>query len=51
VEPHKPDPYTFLRFAKLLGVAPARCVVFEDADFGIQAAKAAGMDVVDVRLL
>jgi beta-phosphoglucomutase-like phosphatase (HAD superfamily) len=25
--------------------------VFEDADFGVQAAKAAGMDVVDVRLL
>ncbi len=26
-------------------------VVFEDADFGIQAARAAGMDAVDVRLL
>jgi HAD superfamily hydrolase (TIGR01509 family) len=34
-----------------MGVTPARCVVFEDADFGIQAAKAAGMAVVDVRLL
>ncbi|EPF1287926.1 TPA: fructose-1-phosphate/6-phosphogluconate phosphatase, partial [Klebsiella pneumoniae] len=26
-------------------------VVFEDADFGLQAAKRAGMDAVDVRLL
>ncbi|MFH8135653.1 fructose-1-phosphate/6-phosphogluconate phosphatase [Pantoea osteomyelitidis] len=48
---HKPEPDTFLRCAQLMGVAPERCVVFEDADFGLQAAKAAGMDVVDVRLL
>lgn len=48
---HKPEPETFLRCAELLKVEPARCVVFEDADFGIQAAKAAGMDFVDVRLL
>ncbi|KAA6097813.1 fructose-1-phosphate/6-phosphogluconate phosphatase [Pantoea dispersa] len=51
VQRHKPQPDTFLRCAELMGVAPARCVVFEDADFGVQAAKAAGMDVVDVRLL
>lgn len=51
VERHKPEPDTFLRCAALMGVDPARCVVFEDADFGVQAAKAAGMDVVDVRLL
>ncbi|MDF2043874.1 MULTISPECIES: fructose-1-phosphate/6-phosphogluconate phosphatase [unclassified Pantoea] len=51
VQRHKPEPETFLRCAELMGVAPARCVVFEDADFGIQAAKAAGMAVVDVRLL
>lgn len=51
VEHHKPEPETFLRCAALLGVEPARCVVFEDADFGVQAAKAAGMTVVDVRLL
>ncbi|SFN10836.1 haloacid dehalogenase superfamily, subfamily IA, variant 3 with third motif having DD or ED/haloacid dehalogenase superfamily, subfamily IA, variant 1 with third motif having Dx(3-4)D or Dx(3-4)E/beta-phosphoglucomutase family hydrolase [Izhakiella capsodis] len=51
VKSHKPDPETFLRCAQLIGVTPERCVVFEDADFGIQAAQAAGMDVVDVRLL
>lgn len=51
VERHKPEPDTFLRCAALMGVDPTRCVVFEDADFGVQAAKAAGMDVVDVRLL
>ena len=26
-------------------------IIFEDADFGIQAARDAGMDAVDVRLL
>lgn len=51
VEKHKPEPDTFLRCAALLGVAPERCLVFEDADFGLQAAKAAGMDAIDVRLL
>lgn len=45
----KPAPDVFLRAASLLGVAPARCVVFEDADLGIRAAKAAGMGIIDVR--
>ena len=51
VKRHKPEPDTFLRCAELIGVPAARCVVFEDADFGLQAARAAGMDAVDVRLL
>lgn len=51
VQHHKPAPDTFLRCAALMGVAPEKCVVFEDADFGVQAARSAGMDVVDVRLL
>ena len=46
---HKPAPDTFLRCAELMGVAPEKCVVFEDADFGLQAARLAGMDAVDVR--
>lgn len=51
VEHHKPAPDTFLRCAELMGVAPEKCLVFEDADFGIQAAHRAGMDAVDVREL
>lgn len=51
VKNHKPAPDTFLLCASLMGVEPTRCVVFEDADFGLQAAKNAGMDAVDVRLL
>ncbi|PIJ50527.1 fructose-1-phosphate/6-phosphogluconate phosphatase [Erwinia sp. OLTSP20] len=51
VTKHKPEPDTFLRCARLMGVAADRCIVFEDADFGVQAAHAAGMDVVDVRLM
>ncbi|NDJ56638.1 fructose-1-phosphate/6-phosphogluconate phosphatase [Enterobacteriaceae bacterium 4M9] len=47
----KPAPDTFLRCAELMGVVPQKCVVFEDADFGLQAAHDAGMDAVDVRLL
>ena len=48
---HKPAPDTFLLCAERMGVAAEKCVVFEDADFGLQAAKRAGMDAVDVRLL
>lgn len=51
VQNHKPAPDTFLRCAELIGVPPEKCVVFEDADFGIQAAQRANMAVVDVRKL
>jgi len=51
VQNHKPAPDTFLRCAELIGVAPEKCVVFEDADFGITAALSANMAVVDVRTL
>jgi len=44
----KPAPDTFLLAAKLLGVEPTRCLVFEDANPGFQAAAAAGMQVVRV---
>ncbi|MDX2036058.1 MAG: HAD family phosphatase [Isosphaeraceae bacterium] len=44
----KPDPEVFLVAAKKAGVDPRRCVVFEDATFGIEAAKAAGMHAVGV---
>jgi beta-phosphoglucomutase-like phosphatase (HAD superfamily) len=45
----KPDPELFLHAAALLGVEPRRCLVFEDAQPGFQAAVAAGMDYIDVR--
>jgi sugar-phosphatase len=38
----KPDPEPFLLAAKLLGVDPARCLVFEDAPAGIRSARDAG---------
>ncbi|MDE3104700.1 MAG: HAD-IA family hydrolase [Acidobacteriota bacterium] len=44
----KPDPEPFLLGAQRLGVAPERCLVFEDTEFGIQAATAAGMASVKV---
>ncbi len=47
----KPAPDIFLRAAELLGVAPEGCIVYEDGAPGIVAARAAGMRVVDVRIL
>ncbi len=44
----KPHPETFLKCAAMLGVKPEDCEVFEDGILGIQAAKTAGMMVVDV---
>ena len=44
----KPAPDIFQLAAELLGVPPAQCVVVEDAPSGVQAAVAAGMDVVGV---
>ena len=49
VENHKPEPDTFLRCARLMGVFPEDCLVFEDAELGIKAAEAAGMRYIDVR--
>jgi beta-phosphoglucomutase len=44
----KPDPEVFLLAAQELGVEPADCVVFEDAEAGLQAARAAGMYAIGV---
>jgi beta-phosphoglucomutase family hydrolase len=44
----KPAPDMFLLAARLLDVEPTRCLVFEDAEPGIKAALAAGMQVVRV---
>src|SRR3989338_1301315 len=44
----KPDPEIFLKAAELLGVKPEECLVFEDADNGVAAARAAGMHCVKI---
>ncbi|MEU4695342.1 HAD family phosphatase [Actinoplanes sp. NPDC023714] len=44
----KPFPDAYLLGASLLGVDPARCLVFEDTELGMRAAAAAGMAAVRV---
>lgn len=44
----KPDPEPYLLAASLFGVAPARCLVFEDSETGAEAAHRAGCVVVQV---
>ncbi len=44
----KPHPEIFLLAASRLGVLPSECVVFEDAEAGVEAALAAGMKCVGV---
>lgn len=48
VSKSKPDPEVFLKGAALLGVPPHHCIVFEDAQAGIEAAQAAGMKTVGI---
>lgn len=44
----KPEPDVFLKAAQKLGLPPSRCVVFEDAHVGIEAARAAKIKVIAV---
>jgi beta-phosphoglucomutase len=44
----KPDPEVFLKGAELLKVQPSECLVFEDAQAGIEAALNGGMKVIGV---
>ncbi|MCQ2448892.1 MAG: beta-phosphoglucomutase [Clostridia bacterium] len=44
----KPDPEVFLKGAELLNLDPADCVVFEDAQAGIEAARAAGCGIIAI---
>lgn len=44
----KPDPEIFLLAASLLKVNPVECVVFEDAEAGVEAALNAGMKCVGI---
>ncbi|MBN30475.1 MAG: beta-phosphoglucomutase [Crocinitomicaceae bacterium] len=44
----KPDPEVFILGAKALGIEPEYCLVFEDAQSGIDAAKAGGFPVIGI---
>lgn len=48
VERGKPDPEPYLLAARQLGLAPADCLVFEDAPAGIRSALQAGCQVVQI---
>jgi beta-phosphoglucomutase family hydrolase len=51
VERGKPEPDIFLLASQKLGVAPQDCIVYEDSDGGLEAARRAGMRSIDVRVL
>ncbi len=44
----KPDPEVFLKGAEALGVKPKECIVFEDAEAGIEAALNGGFKCIGV---
>lgn len=44
----KPDPEVFINAAKLLALPAESCLVIEDADAGVAAARAAGMSVLGI---
>jgi HAD superfamily hydrolase (TIGR01509 family) len=45
----KPSPDTFLLAAQKLGISPEDCLVIEDSDNGVKAAKTAGMKCIAFR--
>ena len=49
VKNHKPHPDTFLKAAELLNIDPSGIDVFEDGELGLEAARRAGMNPVDIR--
>jgi beta-phosphoglucomutase len=44
----KPDPEVFLEGARRLGLPPEECVVFEDSEAGVEAARRGGIKVVGI---
>lgn len=46
---HKPEPDVFIETATRMRVPSEHCLVFEDSDLGIEAARRAGMQWIDVR--
>ncbi len=51
VQSPKPAAETYLRAAELIGVDPMRCHAFEDTELGMQSARNAGMEVIDINVL
>ncbi len=49
VEHGKPFPDIYLKTAQMLGIEPGKCLVIEDSLQGVQAGKAAGMQVVAIK--
>ncbi len=47
----KPAPDLFLLAAERLGAAPTDCIVYEDGDPGLEAARRANMRAIDIRVL
>ncbi len=45
----KPAPDLFLLAAQALGVLPKDCIVYEDSEIGLEAARLAGMRAIDVK--
>jgi HAD superfamily hydrolase (TIGR01509 family) len=48
VQRHKPDPEAYALAVRRLGLAPGRCLAFEDSDAGAASATAAGVAVIRV---
>ncbi|MEK6547991.1 MAG: beta-phosphoglucomutase [Bacteroidota bacterium] len=48
VSKSKPDPEVFLKGAEGLGLQPEVCIVFEDAQAGVEAAKAGNMKAIGI---
>lgn len=48
VTKHKPDPAVYVEAARTIDVDPAKCLVFEDAPAGVQAAREAGMKCIAI---
>ncbi len=44
----KPDPEVFIKASEKAGVSPLECIVFEDAQAGVEGAKGAGMKAVGI---
>lgn len=44
----KPAPDIFIETAKLLGISPDHCLVLEDSQYGVEAAKRAGMYCISI---